>query len=188
MTGLRSYLLCRCAGCEWDCFELDRGRGGPQHCPARGGCKLAVGGCAVHGAARCPVHGPLAVSAERGVACAFLGVQRAVVLDLVGLRATPVHSHLVAAVPAPPSLLWAGTHAIGSMLHKLSHTATVCARPRALCRRAGQGMTFSVCTAGGWTQWMMMRLVRMLTALVWRRAESERECEILTSSSHPLAG
>ena len=95
------------------------------------------------------VHGPLAVSAERGVACAFLGVQRAVVLDLVGLRATPVHSHLVAAVPAPPSLLWAGTHAIGSMRHKLSHTATVCARPRALCRRAGQGMTFSVCTAGG---------------------------------------
>ena len=30
------------------------------------------------------VHAPLAVSAERGVACAFVGVQRAVVLDLVG--------------------------------------------------------------------------------------------------------
>ena len=31
-------------------------------------------------------HAPLAVSAERGVACAFVGVQRAVVLDLVGLQ------------------------------------------------------------------------------------------------------
>ena len=27
---------------------------------------------------------PLAVSAERGVACAFVGTQRAIVLDLVG--------------------------------------------------------------------------------------------------------
>ncbi len=29
------------------------------------------------------VHAPLAVSAKRGVACAFVGVQRAIVLDLV---------------------------------------------------------------------------------------------------------
>ena len=31
-------------------------------------------------------HAPLAVSAERGVACALVGVQRAVILDLVGLQ------------------------------------------------------------------------------------------------------
>ena len=31
-----------------------------------------------------PARAPLAVSAERGVACAFVGTQRAIVLDLVG--------------------------------------------------------------------------------------------------------
>ena len=39
---------------------------------------------------------PLSVSAERGVACAFVGVQRAVVLDLVGLpvsEGTPALLH-----------------------------------------------------------------------------------------------
>ena len=54
------------------------------------------------------VHAPLAVSAERGVACAFVGVQRAVVLDLVSLQSCqgvpPCCSSIPKLLPVPLTL------------------------------------------------------------------------------------
>ena len=49
------------------------------------------------------VHAPLAVSAERGVACALVGVQRAIILDLVRPSACPSITHILAALNACPS-------------------------------------------------------------------------------------
>lgn len=67
------------------------------------------------------VHAPLAVSAERGVACAFVGVQRAVVLDLVGLQASqgrsPCCGSVPILVPMPIFLLKADTNIGENMSH-----------------------------------------------------------------------